>query len=87
GLGDAVIPGVLVVSSFVFLPSASWIQGANLMVSLGTLMGGFVGYLFLMREVAKGKPHAGLPFLNGGAVAGYLISYLLVFQDLGFGIL
>ncbi|MFP4171174.1 MAG: presenilin family intramembrane aspartyl protease PSH [Methanomassiliicoccales archaeon] len=87
GLGDAVIPGVLVVSSFVFLPSASWIQGANLMVALGTLVGGFAGYLFLMREVAKGKPHAGLPFLNGGAVSGYLISYLLVFQDLGFGIL
>ena len=88
GLGDSVIPGILAVSSFMFLPSFSpYTQYADLLVSLGVILGSFLGYLALMTLVVKGRPHAGLPFLNGGAILGFAISYLFVFRDLGFGIL
>jgi presenilin-like A22 family membrane protease len=39
-----------------------------------------------MRYVMKGNPQAGLPLLNSGAITGYLITYILVFQDLTFGV-
>jgi presenilin-like A22 family membrane protease len=64
GLGDAVIPGVLVASAAHFVgygPAA------------GALVGALVGFVALMRKVAEGEPHAGLPLLNGGAIAGFFI--------------
>jgi presenilin-like A22 family membrane protease len=88
GLGDSVIPGILVVSAFMFLPGSSGsIDFANLIVALGTIIGSFIGYLLLMRLVYRGKPQAGLPLLNGGALLGFTIAYIFVFQDLGLGIL
>lgn len=87
GVGDAVIPGILVVSAYSFLPQAAGgIAGANLIVAVGALIGGLLGYALLMRFVLTGRPQAGLPLLNGGTIAGFIVSYLLVFQDLGFGI-
>jgi presenilin-like A22 family membrane protease len=87
GVGDAVIPGILVVSLFTFLPSTiNGIGDANLLVALGALVGGVVGFLALMRYVMSGRPQAGLPLLNGGTLIGFILSYLLVFQNLGFGI-
>ena len=86
GLGDSVIPGILAVSSFMFLQSSSGaVEHANLLVAMGTLVGSFIGYLILMRLVYRGKPQAGLPLLNGGALLGFAISYLLVYQDISFG--
>lgn len=87
GLGDIIIPGVLVVSAFSFLGDGL-IGGvsSNLIVALGTLAGSVVGFALLMRFVLGGNPQAGLPLLNGGAIAGFLITYLLVYQDLSFGI-
>jgi len=85
GLGDSVIPGILVVSSFIFLPASGMVDWANLLVSMGVLIGSFIGYLLLMRLVYRGRPQAGLPLLNGGALLGFFITYLLVYQDLGFG--
>jgi presenilin-like A22 family membrane protease len=32
----------------------------------------------LMTYVARGKPQAGLPLLNGGAILGYLIGGLIL---------
>jgi presenilin-like A22 family membrane protease len=71
GLGDAVIPSVLVVSAMTFLagPHAMW-------VSLGTLVGAFLGFCALMAFVLRGKPQAGLPLLNGGAILGFLVTLL-----------
>ncbi len=88
GLGDVVIPGTLVVSAFVWLPVVPQVLGvgANLLVALAVLAGSLVGYAFLMRLVAGGNPQAGLPFLNGGAIAGYLLCYLLVFRSFTFGL-
>ena len=87
GVGDAVIPSILAVSAAVFLPgAAASIQGANILVALGTVAGSTVGFFALMTYVLKGNPQAGLPLLNGGAIIGYLLTYLLVFQNLSFGI-
>jgi presenilin-like A22 family membrane protease len=64
GLGDAVIPGVLVASATHFVgygPAA------------GALVGALVGFVALMSKVAEGEPHAGLPLLNGGAIAGFFL--------------
>jgi len=71
GVGDTVIPGILVVSASIFLPAtASFILSANLWVAAGTILGGLAGYLLLLRYVMRGKPQAGLPFLNTGASSG-----------------
>ena len=47
---------------------------APLLVAIGTLIGGLVGYFILMGFVALGRPQAGLPLLNGGSILGYVIS-------------
>ncbi len=82
GLGDIVIPGVLVVSSLIFLrdQTATVEQAAGLapelFVALSTLVGATLGFGVLMWAVLKGKPHAGLPALNGGALIGFLAPLL-----------
>ena len=72
GLGDVIFPGMLVVSAVQWLPSH------GLLVGMITMIGGLVGYTALMTYVARGKPQAGLPLLNGGAILGYLIGGLIL---------
>jgi len=81
GLGDVIIPGALVVSAFTFLDAYPFFQGipANLAVALLTLAGGMVGFAALMYFVLKGNPQAGLPLLNGGTIASFLIGSLVVY--------
>jgi presenilin-like A22 family membrane protease len=71
GLGDAVMPTILVASAAFFLdtPRVLGVELAALTAMVGTLL----GLLVLMRMVFKGRAHAGLPLLNGGAIAGYLV--------------
>ncbi|MDD5502990.1 MAG: presenilin family intramembrane aspartyl protease, partial [Candidatus Thermoplasmatota archaeon] len=52
-------------------------QGSALL-SLAVLVGALCGFVALMMFVMKGKAHAGLPFLNGGAIAGYFIGALVL---------
>jgi presenilin-like A22 family membrane protease len=86
GVGDAVIPGIFIVSVMAYLPTDSLhFPHADVLVTAGTLIGACMGFAALMRYVATGRPQAGLPLLNGGAILGFLISYLIVFQDLKFG--
>jgi presenilin-like A22 family membrane protease len=79
GLGDAVIPAVLVASAATFSPAAPLsvpYLGLNLpalLAATGTLS----GLLLLLRWVMRGRPHAGLPLLNGGAIGGYLLGSVL----------
>jgi presenilin-like A22 family membrane protease len=88
GLGDIIIPGVLVVSTFTFLPivlgdvTVAGVPG-NWIVSAATLVGAIGGFMALMWFVWKGRPQAGLPLLNSGAFLGYLISVLAVYQKFG----
>jgi presenilin-like A22 family membrane protease len=88
GLGDVVIPGTLVVSAFIWLPSHPEVLGigGNLWAGIGALVGSLVGYATLMRLVLRGNAQAGLPFLNGGAIAGYILVYLLVFRSFSLGL-
>ena len=70
GLGDAIIPSVLVVSSFVTYEFAA--------PTLGALVGTLAGYAVLSTIAGRGKPHAGLPFLNSGAILGFVIGYMVM---------
>lgn len=79
GLGDIVVPGILTVSAFRFLNS--------IVIAYSTLFGSLIGFVILMRFVLRGRPHAGLPLLNMGALLGYLISYYIVFRNFTFGII
>jgi presenilin-like A22 family membrane protease len=69
GLGDAIIPTILVISANWSLPAASY-YGINL-PSLGAMLGTYLGFLFLM-TTSRDKPQAGLPFLNSGVILGFL---------------
>ena len=82
GLGDVIFPGMLVISAISFLPEWGpeiWnpygdFYMAQIVVAIGTLIGGLIGYVLLMTFVAQGNPQPGLPLLNGGAILGYIIS-------------
>ncbi|OLZ41077.1 hypothetical protein A6E15_08790 [Natrinema saccharevitans] len=78
GLGDAVIPTVLVASAASFLEAgAIAVSGIALnLAALGASLGTIAGLLVLMYMVIEGRAHAGLPLLNGGAIVGYLLGAL-----------
>lgn len=78
GLGDAVIPTVLIASAAFFVPAPSLgVPGIALTVpALGGMVGMLVGLVVLLWMVLKGRAHAGLPLLNGGTILGYLVGAL-----------
>jgi len=76
GLGDAVIPTVLVASAGFFLRDVPSLALSGLTISLpaGMAMAGTIaGLVVLLWMVLQGRAHAGLPLLNGGAIGGYLL--------------
>ncbi|MBS3782699.1 MAG: hypothetical protein KGY66_05445 [Candidatus Thermoplasmatota archaeon] len=86
GLGDMIIPGILPVAATLHLP-AMMVGGhyAPNLVALGSIAGAVIGMIALTRFVLKGKPHAGLPLLNSGAILGYILTYFVIYQNLSFG--
>ena len=74
GMGDLIMPTILVVSAFVFLPVPGWAVPPP---ALGAMAGSIAGLAVLLRAVKKGKPQAGLPPLNAGTIAGFLIGCAL----------
>jgi len=79
GLGDAIMPTILVVSANVFITEGYMnlpLIGLLNMPALGAALGTIVGFIALMAVVAKGNPQAGLPFLNTGAILGYVVGCL-----------
>jgi len=68
GLGDAIIPSLLVV--------ASSVRFASVAPAIGALIGTLAGYALLSSFAGRGKPHAGLPLLNSGSIIGFVIGYL-----------
>jgi presenilin-like A22 family membrane protease len=77
GLGDIVMPGILVAASFHSIPDN------GLLIALSVMIGTLIGFGALMLVVIKGKPQAGLPFLCTGAILGYAISSYLLTGGLG----
>jgi presenilin-like A22 family membrane protease len=77
GLGDAVMPSVMVASAASFAPPEPLVSGFALnLPALTSMIGTIAGLLVLLWMVLKGRAHAGLPLLNGGAIGGYLIGAL-----------
>jgi presenilin-like A22 family membrane protease len=74
GLGDAIVPGLLVVSAGQFLPAEPLIAGTIVNVpALGAILGSAVGLAGLLGLLyAIERAHAGLPVLNTCVILGYL---------------
>lgn len=80
GLGDAVMPTILVVSAITFSSAVNYtipVIGAINLPAIGAIIGTFAGFSVLMGFVMKGNPQAGLPFLNGGVILGYAAGSML----------
>jgi hypothetical protein len=79
GLGDAVMPTVMVASAAAFAPApslgVSWLPALTL-PALSAMVGTLAGLGALLWLVLRGRAHAGLPLLNGGAIGGYLLGAL-----------
>lgn len=71
GMGDLIMPAILVVSANMFLKPGD-LPFINI-PALGAIIGSLAGLIVLLWFVNKGKPQAGLPPLNGGAIIGFLI--------------
>ena len=76
GLGDVVMPGMLVTSAFYN------IAGGGLIVAFSVMLGTLVGFGFLVIFLVRGKPLPGLPFLCSGAILGYVVSSYLLYGQL-----
>lgn len=70
GVGDTIMPSILIVSSYIYLNQIIY----PLIASIGSI----IGFILLSYFVMKGKAQAGLPLLNGGTIIGFLIPYLLI---------
>ncbi len=76
GLGDVIMPGVLVASTFHNIASN------GLLIALSVMLGTLLGFTALMAVAIKGKPQAGLPYLCSGAILGYIVSSFILFGEL-----
>jgi presenilin-like A22 family membrane protease len=72
-MGDLIMPSILVVSANVFLDMER--IGFITLPSIGAIIGSVIGLSLLLLVVQKGKPQAGLPPINGGAILGFLAGY------------
>ncbi len=66
GIGDLVFPTALVVAA------ADPAQGWGLVPAAVAGLGVLVAYLVLVRQALRGEAQPGLPYLNAGAVMGFL---------------
>ena len=80
GLGDAIIPTVLVASATFYIetdPVVTVFGVPATLPALTAMAGTLTGLVALLWLVTRGRAHAGLPLLNGGAIAGYLLGALV----------
>ncbi len=85
GLGDIVIPSILIVSAAAHEVGPSLFSIGELAIGLpviGGIFGSLLGLALLMMLVFRGAAHAGLPLLNGGVLLGYLLGALAVGVEL-----
>lgn len=79
GLGDVVIPSILIVSAAAAGLGSPVVNLGPLGLGwpvLGGVVGSLAGLAVLIVLVLRGTPHAGLPLLNGGVILGYLAGAL-----------
>jgi presenilin-like A22 family membrane protease len=76
GMGDLIMPSILVVSANVFLEGTRLFGLVNL-PALGAMVGSLAGLVVLLYFVSSGRPQAGLPPLNGGTIIGLAAGLLL----------
>ena len=77
GMGDLIMPSILVVSANVFLQG--WrLFGIINIPALGAMIGSLAGLSVLLSFVSSGKPQAGLPPLNGGTILGFLAGWAVM---------
>jgi len=74
GMGDLIMPSILVVSANVFMKGWRLFGVINL-PALGAILGSLAGLVILLSYVASGKPQAGLPPLNGCTILGFLVGW------------
>ena len=74
GLGDAIIPTILVISAYTSLPAGGFF-GVNF-PAIGAMLGTYLGFLALM-TTSRDRPQAGLPFLNSGVIFGFLVGCIV----------
>ena len=72
GMGDLIMPSILVVSAYGVV---GWVKlgGIINLPALGAIIGSLAGLCVLLHFVMSGKPQAGLPPLNGGTIMGFLV--------------
>lgn len=74
GMGDMIMPAILVVSANVFV--TGWKLGGMInLPAIGAIIGSLAGIAVLMHFVMSGKPQAGLPPLCGGTILGFLVGW------------
>lgn len=76
GMGDLIMPSILVVSANVFLTGNRLFGFVNL-PALGAMAGSLAGLTVLLYFVSSGRPQAGLPPLNGGTILGFAAGFIL----------
>lgn len=69
GMGDLIMPSILVVSAYVFIDTP-------FLPVAGAIIGSLAGLAVLLWFVVKGRPQAGLPTLNGGVILGFIAGCL-----------
>jgi presenilin-like A22 family membrane protease len=77
GMGDLIMPSVLVVSANVFTGGPR-LFGVVTIPAIGAIIGSCVGLAVLLHYVTSGRAQAGLPPLNGGTILGFLAGWALV---------
>lgn len=77
GMGDMIMPSILIVSANVFVKG--WRLGGMInLPALGAILGSLAGLIVLLYFVMSGKPQAGLPPLNGGTILGFLAGWAVM---------
>ena len=79
GLGDAIVPGMLVAAAIAHGGGTAWVVGGLIVTpaAIGAIFGIAIGLLLLFTVLSQGGAHPGLPLLNSGAIGGYLVGALI----------
>ncbi|HJJ92723.1 MAG TPA: presenilin family intramembrane aspartyl protease [Methanocorpusculum sp.] len=74
GMGDMILPSILVVSAQIYTGGEASLSVAGMALpALGALIGGLIGLCSLMIPLNSGKPQSGLPYINTGVIIGFLV--------------